>query len=257
VIAPVMPFLADELWRNLVADACENAPDSVHLAGWPELPEPDGALLAEIDEVRAIVELGRKARAEAGLPLRQPLRRATVYGASSAVSHADLIRDELRVKEVEFTAEVPERVSYKPNLRLLGPRLGKELPRVRAALEAGEVEQLPDGQLRAGGIELGPKDILIEPRNLPGAAHSPLYTVELDTTLDPELERERRVLDLIHTLNGLRKERGLELTDRIAVTVPASEADLLAEHADWIKQETLAVRIRADGGSLEIERVER
>ena len=96
-----MPFVADHLWRNLVAGVCEGAPDSVHLAGWPEVEEADAKLLAEIAEVRRIVELGRQARSQAGIKQRQPLRAAVVYGASNGTrEHADEIADELRVREV-------------------------------------------------------------------------------------------------------------------------------------------------------------
>jgi isoleucyl-tRNA synthetase len=254
VVAPVMPFLADELWRNLVAGACEGAPESVHLAGWPEVPEPEAALLAEIGEVREIVELGRQVRAEENVKLRQPLRRASIHGSEAARSRVDEIREELRVKEVELLDEAPLRFRYKPNLRVLGPRLGRDLPSVRAALEAGEFEELGQGRIQAAGYELGPDELIVERARERGWAHSDRFSVGLDLELDAELEREGRVLDLIHALNALRKERGLELTDRIAVTVPASQSDLLPEHADWIKQETLAVRIEADGGSLEIEK---
>jgi isoleucyl-tRNA synthetase len=255
VVAPLMPFLADELWRNLVAGACERAPDSVHLAGWPEVHEPDTTLLAEIAEVRELVELGRQVRAEEGVKLRQPLRRASIHGSEAARSHLDEIREELRVKEVELLDAAPLRFRYKPNLRVLGPRLGRDLPAVRAALEVGEFEELGEGRIRAVGHELGPDELIVERAKERGWAHSNRFSVGLDVDLDPELEREGRVLDLIHALNALRKDRGLELTDRIAVTVPASQSDLLPEHADWIKQETLAVRIEADGGSLEIEKV--
>src|SRR5262249_61956131 len=79
VIAPLMPFLADELWRNLVAGACEGAPDSVHLAGWPDAGEPDARLLTEVGELREGVELGRQARAEANVKLRQPLRPPSLF----------------------------------------------------------------------------------------------------------------------------------------------------------------------------------
>src|SRR5262249_32596443 len=99
VIGPIMPFVADHLWRVLRA---EGAPDSVFLAGWPEVREPDRSLLEEVAEVRAIVELGRQARAEAGLKLRQPLRRITVAGASQAQKHIDELKEELRAKDVEF-----------------------------------------------------------------------------------------------------------------------------------------------------------
>jgi isoleucyl-tRNA synthetase len=102
VIAPVAPFLAEHLWRNLVADACEEAPDSIFLARWPQAEAPDAALLAEVAEVRRVVELGRSARSQASLKLRQPLRRLVVQGAPLAEGHADEIAEELRVKEVVF-----------------------------------------------------------------------------------------------------------------------------------------------------------
>ena len=93
-----MPFLADHLWRNLVAGVCEGAPDSVHLAGWPEPGEADETLLGEVAEVRRVVELGRQARSQAGIKLRQPLRGRRP-GRDGAAAHADEIADELRVKE--------------------------------------------------------------------------------------------------------------------------------------------------------------
>jgi isoleucyl-tRNA synthetase len=255
VIAPVMPFLADELWRNLVAGACEGAPDSVHLAGWPELGEVDTALLAEVDELREVVELGRQARAEENVKLRQPLRRASVYGSEAARHHLDEIKEELRVKEVEILDSAPVRFSYKPNLRVLGPKLGPRLPEVKAALEAGDFEELGKGRLRAAGQELEPGELLVEHAKERGWAHSERFSVGLDLEVDDELEQEGRAYDLIHALNVLRKERGLELTDRIVVTLPAGDADLADRHGDWIKAETLAVELRVDGAAREIEKV--
>jgi isoleucyl-tRNA synthetase len=227
----------------------------VHLAGWPAAAAPDEALLVEIAEVREVVELGRQVRAEENVKLRQPLRRVFVYGSDAARKHPDELREELRVKEVEFVDRPPVHLRYKPNLRLLGPRLGAALPDVRAALEAGEVEEVGQGRFRAAGHELSVDELIVERAKERGWAHSDRFSVGLDLELDAALEREGRVLDLIHALNSLRRERGFELTDRIAVTVPSSEADLLSEHAEWIKQETLAVRLEADGGSLEIEKV--
>ena len=254
VIAPVMPFLADELWRNLVAGACEGAPDSVHLAGWPEPGEVDTELLTEVEELREVVELGRQARAEENVKLRQPLRRASVFGSEAARLHLDEIREELRVKEVELLDSAPVRFSYKPNLRVLGPKLGPRLPEVKAALEAGDFEELGDGRLRAAGQELGPDELLVERAKERGWAHSERFSVGLDLELDDELEQEGRAYDLIHTLNALRKERGLELTDRILVTLPAADADLADRHGDWIKAETLAVDLQVDGSALNIEK---
>ena len=250
VISPVVPFLAEHLWRNLVAEACEGAPESVFLASWPEERELDEALLAEIGAVRRIVELGRQARAQAELKLRQPLRRLVVQGAPGAAeAHAGEISEELRVKEVVFGTVEATEVRVKPNLPVLGPKLGKELGAVRAALEAGEWEQEGDS-FRVLGMLLGPDEVLVERRAREGwaLAEDDSITVALDTTLDPELELEGRVLDLIHKLNTMRKEQGLALTDRITVTLPESDADLLA-HADWIKDEVLALAIETDGGT--------
>jgi isoleucyl-tRNA synthetase len=248
-IAPVMPFLTDHLWRVLVAGPCPDAADSVHLAGWPEALEPDRALLDEIAEVRRVVELGRRARDDAGIKHRQPLRRVYVRGASAARRQPREIRDELRVKEVGFDEGPEPRVTVKPNLPVLGPRLGKKLPEVRAALAAGDFEELGDGRLRAAGEELGPDDVIRgEQVEVEGwaIAQSDSLSVALDTQLDDTLRLEGRVLDLIHRLNVMRKDAGLELTDRIVVTLPESEEELL-RHEEWIKAEVLAVRIRLDG----------
>jgi isoleucyl-tRNA synthetase len=245
VISPVMPFLADHLWRNLVADACEDAPESVFLAGWPEVRSPDERLLAEIAEVRRIVELGREARGTAGVKLRQPLRRVYVRGAQLAREHADEIAEELRVDEVGFDQGPVARVRLLPNLRVLGPRLGKKVPEIKAALERGEVEDIGDGRLRVAGEELGPDDVLRGERvEIPGwaIADDIALSVALDTEINPELEIRGRVYDLIHTVNTMRKDSGLQLTDRIVLTLPDGD-DLLGHH-DWIKAETLATRIQ-------------
>ena len=244
VIGPVMPFLADHLWRVLRAD---DAPASVFLAGWPEARDVDTALLEEVAEVRAIVELGRQARGEAGVKLRQPLRRMTVAGAVHAEGHVDELKEELRVKEIEFDAGPVVRFNYKPNLRVLGPKLGKELTVVREALSRNEFERLDDGRIRVSGHDLSPEDELIaEPVQQPGWVQGERLAVGIETQLDEELRLEGRVLDLIHHVNTKRKEAGLELTDRIELKLPESDADLLA-HEQWIKDEVLAVEIHTDG----------
>ena len=249
VIAPVMPFLADHVWRVLRA---EDAPPSVFLAGWPEPGERDEALLQEVAEVRRVARLGHQARQSEGLKVRQPLRRLVVEGAEAARGHAGELAEELRVKEVEFGPIEATELRVKPNLPVLGPKLGRELGAVRSALERGEFEQLDDGRFRVSGHELGGDEVLVEQRGKEGwaVASEDGVTVALDTRLDPELELEGRVLDLIHRINLMRKEAGYELTDRIVLTLPESLADLL-RHEDWIKEETLAVRIETDGGSAE------
>ncbi len=244
-IAPVMPFLADYLWRSLRAD---DAAVSIFLEPWPEARERDEELLAEVAEVRRVVELGRQARGDAGLKLRQPLRRLVVQGAGSAQRHVEEIAEELRVKEVEFGVVEAIEVRVKPNLPLLGPKLGKELGSIRAALEAGDFDQLEGGGVRVNGCELTPEEVLVERSAREGwaLAADDSLTVAVTTELDDELRLEGRVLDLIHQLNTMRKEAGLALTDRIRVTLPESHADLL-RHESWIKEEVLATEIRTDG----------
>jgi isoleucyl-tRNA synthetase len=249
-VAPLMPFLTDHLWRVLTAP-CEQAPSSVHLAGWPEVADVDQALLEEIAELRHVVELGRQARATSGLKLRQPLRALIVEGAPLAEGHAEEIADELRVREVSFGHVEASELRVKPNLPVLGPKLGKELGAVRAALQAGEFEELPDGGFRAAGKDLGPDEVLVEREGKEGwaVAASDGLTVALDLHLDDTLLRLGRVYDLIHAVNSLRKQSGLELTDRIALTIPESDTDLL-EHEEWIKRETLATSVAATGVEL-------
>jgi len=246
-VGPVMPFLSDHLWRTLVLDG----PDSVHLAGWPETAAADGALLEEMAEVRRVVELGRQARAQSGMKLRQPLRRLVVQGAGAAESHSGEIAEELSVKEVEFGPVEATELRVKPNLPVLGPKLGKELGPVRAALEAGQFEELDGGRLRVNGHELSPEEVLVERRGREGwaVAGEDGLTVALDLALDEELEREGRVRELIHRVNTMRKDAGLEITDRIALTLPED----VREHEDWIARETLAERV-AYGDELRIDK---
>jgi isoleucyl-tRNA synthetase len=245
VIAPVMPFLAEYLWRALVTDVIDDAPVSVFLAGWPEVRAPNAGLLAEVAELRTVVALGHQARSAAGLKLRQPLRRIVVEGAPLAAAHADEISEELRVKEVEL-GHVDAELRVKPHLPVLGPKLGKELGAVRAALQAGDFEDLGDGRFRAAGHDLAPEEVLVERAGKEGwaVAGADGVTVALEIAVDDELALEGRVYELIHRVNSMRKDAGLELTDRIKLTLAAGDDGLLA-HSDWIAKETLAVEVEA------------
>jgi isoleucyl-tRNA synthetase len=252
VLSPLTPFLAEHLWRRLVPDG----PDSVFLAGWPEAPDPDSALLAEVAEVRAVVELGRRARSTGGLKGRQPLARLVVYGAPLASGHADEIAEELNVERVSFEQGSAAHVTFKPNLPVLGPRLGPKLPSIRAALAEGRYE-LDGDDVVVEGERLTPDEVLRERRPVSEGwvvAAEGAISVELDPSLDDALVLKGRVREVIHTVNSMRKELGLELTDRIVLTLPADLESLL-EHAEWIKAEVLAVELRVDGGELRIEKV--
>ncbi len=247
VLSPVLPFLADELWRTLVLDG----PESVHLAGWPDVAEPDRALLDEIAEVRRVVELGRQARSSSGIKLRQPLRRLVVEGGS-VDGHADEIADELRVKSVEAGTVEAVELHVKPDLPALGPKLGKELGTVRAALAAGEFEELEGGRFRVAGHELEPDEVLVERGGKEGwaVASGDGVTVALDLTLDDELLLEGDAYDLIHRVNTLRKEQGFDVTDRIVLS---GVDERLQAHEEWIKRDVLAVEVRY-GGDLKIDK---
>ncbi len=252
-MGPITPFVTDELWRILVLDG----PESVHLAGWPEVPDPDRALLDEITDVRRVVTLAHQARAASGLKLRQPLRRLVVEGAERASAHSGEIADEVRVKDVAFD-RVDAELRVKPNLPVLGPRLGKELRAVQTALQRGEFEELEAGRFRAAGHDLDPDEVLVERGGREGwsVAGADGVTVALDLALDPDLELEGRVYDLIRQVNLMRRDEGLEITDRIVLTVPHELSELVERHGDWIKDEVLAARIAFDGG-IRIEKAER
>jgi isoleucyl-tRNA synthetase len=257
VVAPVMPFLTEHLWRNLVAEVDADAPASVFLAGWPEQVDGlrDDKLLVEVAEARRVVELAHAARQKAGMKLRQPLRRLVV--ATSEPDKRKLVSrqveelaGELRVKEVAI-AENPLEVAQMratPRLDVVGPRLGSNVPELNRLLAEGNFE-LQNGTLRAGGFVLAPGEFAVEytPREGWAVAHEADYIVAVDTRLDDELELEGLVLDLIHTIQRLRKEAGLEVTDRVVVTLPATLERVLV-HEEWIKTETLATRIELGEG---------
>ncbi|MGH3045835.1 MAG: class I tRNA ligase family protein, partial [Gaiellaceae bacterium] len=262
LVAPAMPFLTEHLWQNLVAGPCREAPESVHLAGWPEPSAglADSGLVEEVAAARSVVELGHSARNQAGHKLRQPLRRLLVAtadaGRRALVSRqVEEIAGELRVKEVEITERPHEVAELRAMARLdlVGPRYGPNLPELRRLLDEGSFE-VTDGNLRAGPYVLAAGEFSLEYRPKEGWAVSQDdgFVVAVDTRLDEVLELEGRVLDVIHAVQRMRKEAGLEITDRIVLTLPEAGAELLA-HEERIRSETLAVRIEL-GAELALER---
>jgi isoleucyl-tRNA synthetase len=248
VIAPVMPFLAEHMWRNLAAPV-RHAPESAFLAGWPQSASryEDPGLLAEVADARRVAELARAARDAAGIKLRQPLRRLVVVtsdpGRRMLISRqVEDLAAELRVKEVailESPGEVAE-MRAKPRLDVVGPRYGPNLPELRRLLEEGSFE-VTNGTLRAGAYILSRGEFMLEfaPREGWEVKHEDEYVVGVDTRLDDELVTEGRVYDLIHSVQRLRRDAGLEVTDRIVLTIP-NEDEALLGHRDWIAGETLA-----------------
>ena len=263
--APFTPFLAEALWQNLVRRADPGAPESVHLADWPE---PDAAaqdpeLLARMEAVLRAVELARSARAKAGVKTRTPLPELTLVAPGEAEREAlrhfaDEIADELNVKRVAVRspAEAGVGFSVKPNLPRLGPRLGPKLGTLRKALAEADAAALAQAALagrpvvlEAGGdrFELAPEDLLIEataPEGYRAEARGG-YVALLDVHLDPELVREGLARDLIRAIQQARKEMGLHVADRIRIRYRASGdyAEAIRSHGGRIREETLAVEL--------------
>ncbi|HEX9033842.1 MAG TPA: class I tRNA ligase family protein, partial [Streptosporangiaceae bacterium] len=255
VIAPVLPFLAEHLWQSLVVSVCPDAPESVFLAGWPQAREIDDRVVSGVAAVRQVVDLGRRARAQSRLKLRQPLRALVVEGVTGIEPYLPEIADELRVKEVRLERIETTGLRVRPNFPVVAPRLGASMPQVKKALDAGEFRELDGGRFEVLSFVLEPNEVLVERLEKEGwaVASDEGVTVALDTSLDDELRREGRVYETIHLVNTMRKEAGLGLSDRITLSLPASDADLLG-YQDWIAAEVLATSVQATGDQVSFER---
>ncbi len=267
LIAPFTPFIAEALWQNLaVAPFGERVAESVHLCDYPAGDDQpiDEQLSQRMDQLREVTSLGRAARMEARLKVRQPLSKVEVILAEPThqawlAAHADLIREELNVKQVEFTQHAEEYISYTvlPNLPKLGPRLGKQLPALRKALTAADPAKLlkelnEQGQatLDLGGstIALGSEDIQVRLTAKAGwaAAQGHACVVVLNTELNDELLAEGMARDVIRAIQDRRKQIGCQLSDRIEVGLTSDDESLLAavvKFQEHIQGETLAEKI--------------
>jgi isoleucyl-tRNA synthetase len=257
LLAPFTPFVADELHRNLA-----RTNESVHLDNWPvdDSDARDDALEAEMDRARAVVSLGLSARNEAKLKVRQPLRRALVLlpdGSAFSDAVAAEVADALNVKQLEAVTDLEGLLEYAvvPNFKALAPRVRGQMPLVKDALlaaDGGAVKRALDADgaydlaLSDGStVQLGPDDVEVRAHSHAelALAQEGGYAVAIDTTLDDELRAEGTARDLIRLLNDQRKAVGLEIADRVRVTVFASGRVEAAAHAhrDWIAREVLAV----------------
>ena len=202
-------------------------------------------MLEAMAGVRRVVELGHQARGDAGLKLRQPLRRAYVRGADGASGLVDEIADELNVKEVLFDEGPVARSSSSPTFAAARPAARRAAAGGEVGARRRRLRGADGGGVRVAGEELAADEVLRGERlAVEGFAigEDGEVSVALDTALDDELIREGRVRELVHRLNAMRKDAGLELTDRIVVTLGPDDADLL-DYEDWIKEETLAVEV--------------
>ena len=270
LLAPLTPFVADEMYRNLVSGRQAGAPDSVHLADWPE---PDASLIdpAADEAVRLAMRLssaGRAARAKAGIKVRQPLASARAVLPSRSEREAlpliqEQLRDELNVKAVVASEDESALVrrTVKPNLARLGPRLGRDLGRVAERIgalndaEAARTAERAEAGLQnvIDGVELTAGDLIVETEDRPGfvsVSDGPVV-VAVEVTMTTELVLEGHAREVVRHLQELRRIAGLDISDRITafIAMPQDKisqmglAPLLSSYGGYIAQETLADRM--------------
>ena len=267
VLAPVLPFVTDAIYRNLVVNVNEDAAPSIHLTEFPRVNERlvDRDLLARMQTVVQIVELGRIIRKEHKLRVRQPLSRISVALKSETEREwlgefEDQILDELNIKELTAIEDPGELVTYKvkPNFRALGPRFGKRVPqigKVLGSMNGAELAELCRAGKNVGldldgdSVELEPEDIDIQMDAAEGlaVAEEGGYLVALSTELTLDLLREGMVRDISRSLNEMRRKAAYNVADRIVVKWSSEDAEVqtaMAEFEDFIKREALAVEIQ-------------
>jgi isoleucyl-tRNA synthetase len=281
LLAPFTPFLAEEIYRNLVAERSPEAPESVHLVDWPVADEAliDEDLSFRMAVARQVVNLGRAARNASQIKTRQPVAAAVVAcrpkERAAVESLAAVVAEELNVKRIDFVGSASELVSYviKPNYRTLGPKFGKNMPAVAAAVAALPADETgdriasgrsvmvavptpvdagpggPDGLMApfAREYEFEPVDFVVETHEREGfkVERDGGLAVAIATNLTPELLSEGLARELVHHIQNTRKAADFQIDDRIHLRVagPAEIAEMLAVHADYVKKETLAVSL--------------
>jgi isoleucyl-tRNA synthetase len=253
LIAPAMPFLAEDLWQNLVRERAVGAPDSVHLAGWPTADAPDQQALEAFSLAQTAISLGRGARAQGNRKLRQPLREAVIATPDPAARAAiESLREEialeLNVRNVRIADAVDEllEVEIVPNFKVLGPKLGKDIPRVQQLLKAGDYTREGDTVMVGGHtLEAGEIELRTRPREGFAVADEGGIAVALDTELDEDLEDEGLARELIHFIQGQRKDAGFEVSDRIVIAL-SGDAQLqrvVARYGADVQRETLCTEL--------------
>ena len=259
--APMVPFIAEDIYRNLVCSIDANAPESVHYCDFPTVQESciDPELEADMEAVLKIVVMGRACRNAANIKNRQPIGSMFVKAPADLQDYfVKIIEEELNVKKVSFTDDVSGYTDYtfKPQLRTVGPKYGKYLKQIQQALaqlngNAAMSTLRETGVLKLEGIHesiaLTEEDLLITTTQMEGymTETDQAVTVVLDTNLTPELLEEGFVREIISKLQTMRKEAGFEVMDKIAVSYTAAEkaSDIFTRNQDTIRSEVLAVSL--------------
>ena len=263
LLAPFTPFIAETMYQNLVVGRVEGAVDSVHLAEWPEVDAAaiDERLSDDVALVPRMVSLGRGARAKAQTKVRQPLAEAVLVPRNDAERGAlerlaDQVAEELNVKRVTVLTDPGDRLAYtlRPNLPVLGPKFGADVGKVRGALQSADataiVAAMRAGQpIEVGGFTLAATDVLVTVEASTGwaATEESGYAALVDTTLTPELQAEGIAREVVRRLQDLRRDAGLDVSDRIHVTYRAAEPvrAVMTSHGAFISEEVLALSLEA------------
>ena len=260
VAAPFIPFVTEEIYKNLVKSLDNDAPESVHLCKWPEYDETliNKELEREMEEAYRIVKLGRSARNSANIKNRQPLSSMSASSKSLPEYYGDIIKEELNIKEVIFGADLSKYVNYdiKPNLPVLGKAYGRYIPVIRK--ELGAMDQMELAQKIQSGesvvvktgdaeIELNSENLLVTMKGLEGFAFAGEGTmgVVLDTTITEELKEEGNLREILSKVQNMRKESGFEVADKIKLYVAGNELleNIMNKFEDVIKKETLSTEV--------------
>lgn len=262
--APMIPFMTEEIYQNLVCSVDSNAPESIHLCAFPKVNESliDTKLEKDMDEVLKIVVLGRSARNGSNIKNRQPLNTLYVSADKELDDiYTAIIQDELNIKSVKFTNDVSDYIDYKfkPQLKTLGPKYGKMLGEIRTALSEldgsrAKEELDTSGQLKlalsSGEISLTAEDLLIESQQKSGfyTLTDNGITVTLDMALTDELIEEGFVREIVSKIQTMRKETGFDVMDHIIVSINGNDkiAKIAADNKDSISRDVLAEDITSD-----------
>ncbi|WP_125154596.1 isoleucine--tRNA ligase [Clostridium rectalis] len=260
VTSPFIPFMADDIYSNLVKSLDESAVESVHLCKWPEYDENlfNPELEREMQEAIKIVRLGRSSRNGANIKNRQPLSKMLVNSKSLPEYYGDIIKEELNIKEVMFGADLSKYVNFdiKPNLPVLGKVYGRHIPAIRK--EIASMDQMDLAQKIQRGdsvtinvanqdIQLNNENLLVTMQGLEGFAFAGEgeIGVVLDTALTKELKEEGHVREILSKIQNMRKENGFEVADKIKLFVSGNDMleGIVRKFEDTIKKETLSVEV--------------
>ena len=262
--APMIPFMTESIYQNLVRSIDKNAPESIHLCDFPEVKKEwiDLELERNMDEVLRIVVTGRACRNAANIKNRQPIAQMYVKAPSSLAGYyCDIIRDELNVKAVEFTDDVRAFTTYsfKPQLKTVGPKYGKFLNGIREHLSSMDGNSAMDELKKNGNLTfdvngttvvLSEEDLLIDMAQMEGYVSDGdnEITVVLDTKLTPELIEEGFVREIISKVQTMRKEADFQVTDKIILSCSGNGKieTILQDHKEEIQSEVLAVEVKTD-----------